>query len=110
MSARDREAAQLLQGLGEIYQRCGQAQKALVMFLLASQVLPGDTTLLRNLGIAFTAQGDGERALRALDQLIALEGESPATWLLRSRACWHAGRPQDARDSFEHYLQERRRA
>ncbi|TLX63669.1 type III secretion protein [Stutzerimonas nosocomialis] len=110
MSPRDREAARLLQGLGEIYQRCGQPQKALVMFLLASQILPDDAALLRSLVIAFTAQGDGERALRALERMVALEGESPGAWLLRSRACWHAGRAQDARASFQRYLQERQRA
>lgn len=110
MSSRDREAAKLLQGLGEIYQRCGQSQKALVMFLLASQILPGDAALLRNLVIAFTAQGDGERALRALEQMVELEGESSAAWLLRSRAYWHAGQPDEARKSFQRYLQERHRA
>lgn len=110
MSSLDREAARLLQGLGEIYQRCGQSQKALVMFLLASQMVPNDASLLRNLVIAFTAQGDGERALRAIEQMVTLEGESSAVWLLRSRACWHAGRPDEARDSFKRYLQERQRA
>lgn len=109
MSSRDREAARLLQGLGEIYQRGGQPQKALVMFLLASQALPDDAALLRNLVIAFTAQGDGTRALRALERLVVLEGETPASLLLRSRACWHAGQQEEARDCFQHYLRERQR-
>lgn len=103
----DRDAAHLLQGLGDLYLRVGQAPRALVLLLLAVQIDPDDGALLRRLVAAFTATGDGARALLTLDRLQVLEGESPTGLLLRSRALWRAGQPAAARECFARYRRAR---
>ncbi len=113
MQRQDQDAAQLLRGLADIYQRAGQSARALVMLLLASQITPDDPALLRSLAVAFTAVGDGQRALSALDRLAELAphvaGAAPADLLLlRSRALLRAGRDEEGRELFRHYLAQRR--
>ncbi|MGY2196621.1 tetratricopeptide repeat protein [Pseudomonas gingeri] len=108
MSREDEDLAALLKSMGELYRRNGQTQRALVMLLIAVQVTPGDSELLRNLAMAFTDSGDGVRALAALDRLRDLEGESRGELLLRSRALWVIGNEDDARLCFKRYLAARR--
>lgn len=111
MSARDdRDSAELLKGMGELYRRGGQPQRALVMLLIAVQLAPNDGPLLRNLVIAFTDSGQADRALVALDRLIECEGASPGMLLLRSRALWRGDREVEARQCFRNYLSARRAA
>eukprot|EP01133_Synstelium_polycarpum_P012436 gene12436-14590_t len=43
------DAVQLLKGIGELYRRNGQSQRALVMLLIAVSVAPDDGLLLRSL-------------------------------------------------------------
>ena len=107
MQRDDHDAAKLLQGLGDLYLRVGQGQRALVLLLLAVQLNPDDRVLLARLAAAFTAIGDGERALRTLDRLHVLQGESAAELLLRSRALWCAGQHPAARACFARYRQLR---
>lgn len=107
MKTANRDAARLLQELGNIYRRAGQTKRALVLLLLANQIQPGNPTLLRHLALAFTAVGDGERALAALDALEALQGPAPGLLLLRSRALLQAGRRDEARQLFRRYIAER---
>ena len=107
MQRDDHDAAKLLQGLGDLYLRVGQGQRALVLLLLAVQLNPHDQLLLARLAAAFTAVGDGERALRALDRLHGLQGESPTWLLLRSRALWSAGQHVEARACFARYRRAR---
>ena len=107
MQRDDHDAAKLLQGLGDLYLRVGQGQRALVLLLLAVQLNPDDRVLLARLAAAFTACGDGERALRTLDRLHALQGESASWLLLRSRALWCAGQHHEARSCFARYRQMR---
>jgi len=59
--------------------------------------------LLARLAAAFTANGDGQRALQTLDRLHGLQGESAAWLLLRSRALWSAGQHGEARTCFARY-------
>lgn len=99
----DHDAARLLQGLGDLYLRVGQGPRALVLLLLAVQLNPDDPVLLARLAAAFTANGDGQRALHTLDRLHGLQGESAAWLLLRSRALWSAGQHGEARASFARY-------
>lgn len=99
----DHDAAKLLQGLGDLYLRVGQGPRALVLLLLAVQLNPDDPRLLARLAAAFTANGDGQRALQTLDRLHGLQGESAAWLLLRSRALWSAGQHGEARTCFARY-------
>lgn len=113
MERNDHDAAQLLRGLADIYQRAGQFPRALVMLLLANQISPDDTVLLRSLAVVFTAVGDGQRALLALDRIDELNGDSvdepPSDLaLLRSRALLRAGREEEGRSLFRLYVAERR--
>lgn len=105
-----RDAVELLKGMGELYRRTGQSQRGLVMLLIAAQMSPNDTVLLRNLAIAFTDSGQPDRALGALDRLFEAEGTSPGLLLLRSRALWAAARTEEARECFKRYLTARRAA
>lgn len=107
--ARDNDdAVQLLKGIGELYRRNGQSQRALVMLLIAVNVAPNDGVLLRSLVLAFTDSGDPTRALGALDRLVVLEGESASLMLLRARALWYGERKDEARQCFKRYLAARR--
>lgn len=107
--ARDNDdAVQLLKGIGELYRRNGQSQRALVMLLIAVNVAPNDGVLLRSLVLAFTDSGDPARALGALDRLVVLEGESASLMLLRARALWYGERKDEARQCFKRYLAARR--
>ena len=107
--ARDNDdAVQLLKGIGELYRRNGQSQRALVMLLIAVNVAPNDGVLLRSLVLAFTDSGDPARALGALDRLVGLEGESASLMLLRARALWYGERKDEARQCFKRYLAARR--
>lgn len=108
MTRENDDAVQLLKGIGELYRRNGQSQRALVMLLIAVSVAPEDGVLLRSLVLAFTDSGDATRALGALDRLVALEGESASLLLLRARALWYGERKDEARQCFKRYLAARR--
>lgn len=110
LSREERDAVELLKGMGELYRRGGQAQKGLVMLLIAVHLAPRDPMLLRGLAMAFTDSAQPDRALSALDRLVAAEGESPGVLLLRSRALWGAARKDEARQCFKRYLAARRAA
>ncbi|WP_415756014.1 tetratricopeptide repeat protein [Pseudomonas sp. LT1P18] len=108
MSRDEQDCVDLLKGLGELYRRCGQSKRALALMLIAFQVAPADPVLLRHLVLAFTDNGDHERALNALDRLTECEGESAGSLLLRSRALWRGARREEARQCFKRYLTARR--
>ncbi|UII74362.1 type III secretion protein [Pseudomonas sp. HN11] len=108
MARNNDDAVQLLKGIGELYRRNGQSQRALVMLLIAVSVAPHDGVLLRSLVLAFTDSGDAARALSALDRLVTLEGESASLLLLRARALWYGERKDEARQCFKRYLAARR--
>lgn len=110
ISKEEQDSVELLKGLGELYRRSGQSQRALVMLLIAVQLAPDDSALLRNLVMAFTDSGQADRALAALDRLHECEGESPGLLLLRSRALWSGARREEARQCFKRYLIARRAA
>lgn len=110
IGSEEHDCVELLKGMGELYRRSGQSQRALVMLLIAVQMAPNDALLLRNLAMAFTDSGDAERALNALDRAAEREGESPELLLLRSRALWRGARKEEARQCFKRYLAARRAA
>lgn len=109
-SREEQDSVELLKGLGELYRRSGQSQRALVMLLIAVQMAPNDSALLRSLVMAFTDSGQADRALAALGRLQDAEGESPGLLLLRSRALWSGARKEEARQCFKRYLIARRAA
>ncbi|PVZ12525.1 MULTISPECIES: tetratricopeptide repeat protein [unclassified Pseudomonas] len=108
MSRLDRDSRDLLRGMGELYRRAGQPQRALVMLLIAAHMMPTDRALLRNLALAFTDNGDAARALNALDRLQAQGATAPEDHLLRARALWRGGDSEQARACFKAYLANRK--
>lgn len=108
MSRDDQDGIELLKGLADLYRRGGQAQRALVLLLIAIQVAPVDGGLLSRLALLFIDTGTPQRALNALDRLVAQQGESERSLLLRSRALWQAGMQDQAREYFKRYLAARR--
>jgi type III secretion protein Y len=109
MDARtDIETAELLHALGFLYTHHGQTRRGLVLLLLAAHVAPNDVRVLRTLAHALIVNGDGKRALAALERLAALEpNHSPVLQLLRSRALWESGDRIEARRCFRAYIEER---
>lgn len=108
MNRQEQDCVDLLKGMGELYRRSGQSQRALVMLLIAVQMGPADASLLRNLIMAFIDSGQADRALSVLDRLEELESESTGLLLLRSRALWSGGRKDEARQCFKRYLTARK--
>jgi len=105
--AANRDARDLLHGLGDLYLRHGQHCRGRVLLLLAMQIDPDDAALLGTLARAFLADDDGERALATVTRLEALGGTAPGLELLRARALWLLGRPEPARAAFRRYLAQR---
>jgi type III secretion protein Y len=108
MSKDDQDSVELLKGMAGLYRGSGQVQQALVLLLIAIHVAPTDGTILSRLALLFTDNGEPQRALNALDRLVALQGESARLLLLRSRALWADARQDDARLCFKRYLMVRR--
>ncbi|WP_413615257.1 hypothetical protein MRB56_20340 [Halomonas cupida] len=107
MSDDDRQAATLLHVMGHLYVKGGERKRGLILLLLAAHMQPMDSGILHTLVQAFIATGDTERALDAIVRLEYLQGPTPTQALLQSRALLAAGRTDDARASFRHYLQRR---
>ena len=62
MSVRDeQDCVELLKGMGELYRRGGQSQRALVMLLIAVQLAPTDPALLRSRALWSGARKDEAR-------------------------------------------------
>jgi len=108
MSRNDQDSVELLKGMADLYRRSGQGPRALVLLLIAIHVAPTDSALLSRLALLFTDNGQPQRALNALDRLVALQGESASSLLLRSRALWADARQDEARLCFKRYLAARR--
>jgi type III secretion protein Y len=103
---KENDTAELLHALGYLYTNHGQAQRGLVLLLIAARIAPNDVGILRTLAHALTADGYGQRALAVLDRLAALEQEaSPTLQLLRSRALWASGDKIEARRCFRQYVE-----
>ncbi|ALM54785.1 hypothetical protein AR456_17210 [Halomonas huangheensis] len=93
--------------MGHLYVKGGERKRGLILLLLAAHMLPSHSGILHTLVQAFIATGDTQRALDAIDRLEYLQGPTPTQALLQSRALWRAGRVDDARASFQNYLQRR---
>lgn len=107
MKSGDQGAAELLHMLGHLYVKSGERKRGLVLLLIAGHIAPAHPGILHTLTQAFIAVGDTRRALDAVDELVRLQGESPALILLQSRALWADGQHDEARRCFHDYLQRR---
>lgn len=106
MSSTDADSAELLHALGYIYMRSGQKGRGLVFLLIANRIDPEDPGILRSLAAALIENGAGERALGALERLMAVD-DDPAAHLLRARAFWILDDKPQAYRCFRDYLQLR---
>ncbi|MFJ3007450.1 tetratricopeptide repeat protein [Pseudomonas fluorescens] len=104
MTRDDQDSVELLKGLSDLYRRSGQGSRALVLLLIAIQVAPADGELLSRLALLFIDTGNPSRALNALDRLVALQGETAGSQLLRCRALWLCAQHDQARLCFKRYL------
>ena len=98
------EVARWLLMRGEVYRRAGQHRRALVYLLMAQRLVPADVAILRGLVAAYIANDDGERALKALEALTALDDGAPYLHWLRSRALWSMGEHARAHEAFCAFL------
>jgi len=102
------ETTELLHSLGYLYAHHGQAERGLVLLLIAARIAPSDVGVLRTLAFALIEDGYGERALAVIDRLASLEPDaSPMLHLLRSRALWAIGDKIEARRCFRSYVEAR---
>jgi type III secretion protein Y len=102
------DTTELLRSLGYLYAHHGQAERGLVLLLIAARIAPSDVGVLRTLAFALIEDGYGERALAVIDRLASLEPDaSPMLQLLRSRALWAIGDKIEARRCFRSYVEAR---
>lgn len=108
MTTNDTDTAELLHVVGYLYTHHGQAQRGLVLLLIAARIAPDHVGIMRTLAHALIVNGYGDRALAAIDRLAALEPDFPPTLqLLKSRALWVSGDRIEARRCFREYVDKR---
>lgn len=101
---RTEQAVGVIHALAFFYVQAGRRNRALALMLIAHHIAPRDAAVLRALAAVFIANGAGQQAMGALDQLAALEGKPrAATQLLRARALWLIGSKDEARRAFAAY-------
>ncbi|EKP0280215.1 type III secretion system chaperone AscY [Aeromonas bestiarum] len=83
----------------------GHPDKACVLLAALLQIYPDHQGGRRTLLVALLKQGDGEAALAHVDQLMQQGEADGPLWLCRSRACQLAGRLDEARFAYQHYLE-----
>ena len=111
MTTIDTDTAELLHVLGYLYTHHGQAQRGLVLLLIAARIAPDHAGIMRTLAHALTVNGYGERALVVIEQLAVIEPDPPPSLLLlKSRALWITGDRIAARRCFREYVERREAA
>ncbi|MDM5138974.1 type III secretion system chaperone AscY [Aeromonas bestiarum] len=83
----------------------GHPDKACVLLAALLQIYPDHQGGRRTLLVALLKQGEGEAALAHVDQLMQQGETDGPLWLCRSRACQLAGRLDEARFAYQHYLE-----
>ncbi|MEV3810420.1 type III secretion system chaperone AscY [Aeromonas allosaccharophila] len=83
----------------------GHPDKASVLLTALLQIHPDHQGGRRTLLVALLKQGEGEAALAHVDQLMQQGAADGPLWLCRSRACQLAGRLDEARFAYQHYLE-----
>ncbi len=93
----------LIHCLGFVYLRHGQANRAVVLLIIAAQDAPDRVDVLRTLAAALIAAGLGQQALDVLDRITGLtpqEAGHPMIRLMRARALLLLGERDEARSVF----------
>ncbi|WP_395598796.1 tetratricopeptide repeat protein [Pseudomonas sp. A1437] len=100
MTQMDLDSVKWLHMHARRYARSGQHQHALVYGLMANQIAPQNVEILLTLARLFDMNGDGSRALKAIEHLAVLQGLTPPLLLLKSRILWNLGQRDQARQVF----------
>lgn len=102
------DAVRLLHLLGHLYGCHGQTKRGATYLLLAAQLSPEDTGILKTLAYLLTLEGETEKAFAIIERLENLEEmDQPGLALLKSRALLAAGRTSEARSTFRHFLTQK---
>ncbi len=103
-----RDTVHLLHVLGHLYGSHGQVKRGVAYLLIAIQLAPGDSGILRTLAHLLILDGEADKALVTIERLETMEDTArhPALALLKSRALALAGRTEEARNSFREFLAE----
>lgn len=104
MSDRSQDEVQLLHSLGYMYGEFGHTQRAIVLLLLASQLDPQNTRILRTLANVYLRDKAADNAMGIIEQLEKIEGDSPTLVLLKSKALWLRGETEQARHIFRDFI------
>ncbi|WP_274425121.1 tetratricopeptide repeat protein [Chelativorans sp. YIM 93263] len=101
-----RDTVHLLHVLGHLYGSHGQVKRGVAYLLIAVQLAPEDSGILRTLAHLLVRDGEADKALATIERLETMEDTArhPALALLRSRALTLAGRTDEARASFRKFL------
>ncbi|MGJ4860108.1 hypothetical protein AB4037_04420 [Labrys sp. KB_33_2] len=98
----------LLHLLGHLYGRHGQVKRGTAYLLIAAQLEPANTEVLRTLAHLLVLGGEADKALATIERLEKLgSADHPALALLRGKALLAAGRTVEARQSFQDFLAQR---
>lgn len=95
------EQAKMLHAIGTFHQRLGDPGRALALLAALFEAHPGDTDLAVQLIHCYIDLGEGEAALRLLDDLPVdhvSAAAREALILARCQALWLCGRKGEARD------------
>jgi type III secretion protein Y len=99
------DTVQLLHVLGYLYGCHGQAKRGAAYLLIAAQISPANSAVLRTLAHVLLLDGEAEKALATIAKLETLDGmDHPTLSLLKSRALLAAGRTAEARSEFRGFL------
>ncbi len=109
MSESPNDTVQLLHSLGYLYGEYGHTQRSIVLLLLASRLDPENSAILYTLAHVFLRDKAAEDALTIIERIEQLGAETPVLTLLKSRALWIRGSKEDARRTFEDFIDLRTR-
>jgi len=103
----DEEQRRALLVLGSLFLRMGQYARARKLFSALLALKADDSWARRGLAATCAALGDGEAALKHIDQVLAmgsLPSRDAALYLVKARALWLCGRQDEARNAVHIWL------
>ena len=90
---------------GWLYLQYGHPERALTLLAALLQLHPEHQAGRRALLVTLLKLGKGEEALTHVEHLMSSGDADGPLWLCRSRACQLAGRLDEARFAYQHYLE-----